>query len=114
MKKLFFLFLYVMLFLQSCGYGNKIAKEDFRTKTMIEQKFIKARLDSLCLADTLAIELSKWMDAEFVSYSTNDTIKKYVWIKQWGDGTLVKYVVTGAKEPFLVEKTETYNANRKK
>lgn len=113
MKRLFY---YIVFFciMTSCGILCSIPKEDFRTKTLIDKEFIQRQLDSLCVADTLSCDFNDWEHGEFISYNTNDTVRKYVWVKQWDDGTLIKYVVTGTKEPFLVEKTETYNANRKK
>lgn len=108
------LLLFLLSTLQYCGVWHKAGKVDFRTKTLIEREFIQCQLDSLCVADTLSCDFNDWTNCDFITYMTNDTIHKRLWIKQWGDGTLVKYVVTGAKEPFFVEKTETYNANRKK
>lgn len=113
MEKILILLLALTICL-SCGNSNKMGKVDFRAKTLIEKEFIQCQLDSLCVADTLSCNFNDWTNCDFITYMTNDTIRKRLWIKQWGDGTLVKYVVTGAKEPFLVEKTETYNANRKK
>lgn len=104
MKKLGFI-LISFLILFSCGNSYKAGKEDYRMHTMIEMMASEYQLDSLCHSDTLSQNIDDWLNAEFVSYETGDTITKYVWVKQWSCGTMIKYVITGRVEPFLVEKT---------
>jgi len=106
MKKLIFIMV-TFLILFSCGNANKARKQDFRMVTLIERYVNEYQLDSLCISDTLSQDVRDWYNAEFISYETGDTIQKYVWIKQWSCGTMFKYVITGKKEPFLLEKIMT-------
>lgn len=93
------------LLLFSCGNINKTGKEDYGMRTIMEMRASEYQLDSICISDTLSQNIEDWLNAEFISYETGDTIPKYVWIKQWSCGTMIKYVITGRVEPFLVEKT---------
>lgn len=97
----------MFLLIFSCGNSNKAGKNDYRMQTVIEMRASEYQLDSICKADTLSQNIDDWLNAEFVSYETGDTIPKYVWIKQWSCGTLIKYVITGKVEPFMIEKTIT-------
>lgn len=106
MKKLSII-LVSFLALFSCGNSNKTARQDFRMVTMINHYVNEYQLDSLCKSDTLSQDFRDWYNAEFISYATGDTIQKYVWIKEWSCGTMFKYVITGKKEPFLIEKIMT-------
>lgn len=111
MRKLLFI-LVAFLILFSCGNANKTGKEDYVMRTMIEMRASEYQLDSICISDTLSQNINDWLSTEFISYETGDTIPKYVWIKQWSCGTMIRYVITGRAEPFLIEKTIILKSKR--
>ena len=87
----------ILLSLCSCGLFSKVKKP-----TAVEQGpriqgiiFLatQAQLDSMCVADTLSLDLSDWLNAVYVDYETDSQIVEYLWIK----GTEARettYVVT--------------------
>lgn len=109
------IFITAMAIVFSCSTSRKAVKTDygFSMQMLIDKPFTEWQLDSICKADTLSTNLEDWLNTEFESYETGRTIYKYIWIKQWNDGTLFRYIITGTKEPYMFQKTVTAKTKRK-
>lgn len=77
--------LIVILFsTMSCGTNKKIVTNNLHAtmKIMIDESFNRQQFDSLCVADTINPDYTKWLVMPFVDYETNETVHEYVYIKK--------------------------------
>ena len=94
------IFLALITTASKCGGGedNSLIMRGFeRTMTVVQ-------IDSLCRADTLALDLEDWICAEFVDYETGNVVKKYSYIKELTDTTEIMYIITQKDSTYKVLK----------
>lgn len=62
------------------------------------------QLDSICLADTLSINLNDWLGSRYVEYGTIDTVYKYTFIKHMGTDQETIYVISEYRDSLSINK----------
>lgn len=87
-KKVSEIMLFLMLVLLTvicCNpkiYYWEVYANDQKMYHQYERVINESQLDSLCIADTLNRDLSKWLVVSFYDDENGDKINKYVYIKQ--------------------------------
>lgn len=84
----------------ACGLFRKVPKDNnnvtIGTPAMFGQTMtINSRqLDSVCVVDGLSLDLEEWISSTYQDYETNETIKRYAFIKVLGENEEMMYILT--------------------
>lgn len=109
MKKII-VFLFLVFFCYSCGTTKKVVEPEKPTKmlNLIDTIFSRQQLDSLCVADTISLDLDTWMKITFVDYESNSAIIEYSYIKTIHEDEILYRVIKDG-ENFKIIKRLTDN-----
>ena len=102
----------VSFLLYGCGLFSCLAKKEADPQAplnpgMYEYAFLgtRAQLDSMCLADTLSMNLDEdWLPALFVDYETGERIYRYMFLKEPHADAETTYVVTPRDSMFKISR----------
>ena len=87
LKYMFFAFLVVCL---SCSSSKKTQPETRPLETyeimlnVFEGYYNKCQFDSICVADTLDMDLNNWLIVPLRDYETKKNVSQYIYIKSLG------------------------------
>lgn len=87
--KTFFLTLAVIFSMTGCGLLCKQKQTQPATygtsmRILYDREFTYRQFDSICVADTIPINLDLWKKLTSVDYETNKAIDEYLYIKRLG------------------------------
>lgn len=119
MKKILnvLLALSIIVSLNGCGLLNKIfhghnegtdvvGNEDQIMASMTHE-YTRPQLDSMCVADTLPLNLNEWLWRSYTDNETHRKIYRYMYIKQLTENGELIYLVTPRGEMYIVMKRFT-------
>ena len=118
MKNRFFkllVFFFILFSFVSCGSLNKVRqgknKENteitFGASQMMKQvthRYNAYQIDSMCVADALPANFNGWIKKTYSDYETNQSIVRYMFIKELNEYNEMIYIVTPRGEMFIVAK----------
>ena len=96
----------------SCGPTVKVKHNGDGTVTVagtqsmyrITHEYTQYQLDSMCVADNLPEDLTKWLSSSYRDYETNVPVVRYMYIKEMNDSYELVYVVTQKGDIYVVSK----------
>jgi hypothetical protein len=98
-------FLLVLTLLCGCGVKKKTMETTpTRMLILIDTTFTKAQLDSLCISDTLSMDLQNWNNVVFVDYETNQAIYEYLYIKNINEDVMMYRVIKEGDEYKIIKR----------
>ena len=109
MKKLIIHIVSVVLILFaiiSCGNTRRLqSKNDniYGGMRATEEIMTRSQLDSMCVADTLAV-INEWFANKYVDYETGQTYLKYTYAKIYSDDFEIIYIVMPKGELYKITK----------
>ena len=69
--------------------------------------FTVLQLDSLCKADELPVDLTEgWIRRSYKDYETNESVVRYMYIKELNDNYEMIYLVTPEGDRYIVSKRQ--------
>lgn len=66
--------------------------------------FTELQFDSICVADGIERDLSKWHTFSFIDFEDGDSIFEYLWIKEYSANNEAIYIVTQDTVGYLITK----------
>jgi hypothetical protein len=117
-NKLFSLIVFVSLLFSftGCGLLNKIFhKQGNNEKTevvigssqnmyQVTVEYTQMQVDSMCVADSLPEMFDCWIRRGYLDYETNESIVRYMYIKDLNDNYEMIYIITPRGEMYVVSK----------
>ena len=95
-----------LLLIISCGVKKKASETQPTAKmiVLIDTTFTKHQLDSLCIADTLSMNLDKWNSIWFLDYETNVVVYEYSYIKNINEDILMYRVIQDGENYKIIKR----------
>ncbi len=111
----FIIFISVLFSFTGCGVFTKIFHKENKDNTEIvlgaEQNmyqttysYSNAQVDSMCVADYLPRNLDEWLKRSYTDYETNQTVARYLYIKELNNNNEMIYIITPKGEIYVVSK----------
>ena len=113
MKKLgLIIFIFAMLAVACCPTKHLPQNNDnlsgYSMKILFDKDFTYYQFDSLCVADTLPVNLNKWKANPAVDYETGKKIDQYFYIKRLGRNESFYRLIKRNEEIYNVFKRVVY------
>lgn len=113
--KSFLLGLLVIVSMSGCGLLCKQKQntdgQNYGTsmKILYEKDFTHAQFDSICVADTLPMDLEQWKPYSSIDYETSQGITEYLFIKSLEkDGEVIYRLIVVDEDTYNIYKRITY------
>lgn len=111
----FIIFISVLFSFTGCGVFTKIFHKENKDNTEIvlgaEQnmyqttyKYSVTQVDSMCVADYLPRNFDEWLKRSYTDYETNQTVARYLYIKELNNNNEMIYIITPKGEIYVVSK----------
>lgn len=103
-----------LLIIVGCGNTGKVHKSDWYyagTSHMVsvyDMPISVHQLDSICVADTLSNDLTKWHKSMFIDFETRDTVYKHTFIKRYSETEEVIYIINEYRDSLSINKRIKY------
>lgn len=95
-----------------CGLFHKTPKqpENYGTsmKILYDQEFTRAQFDSICVADTIPMDLELWKAYSQIDYETSQPITEYLYIKRLGTNEEMFRLIMVNDSTYNIYKRITY------
>ena len=105
------------LSLVSCGLFKKAptTPENYglSMRILYDREFTYAQFDSICVADTIPINLDLWKAYSTRDYETNDIITEYLYIKRLGNNEEMFRLMIKDEDTYNIYKRITYGNKEK-
>ena len=96
-----------------CGGPRTLSSQDWynvpnngKLYTVYDMPVTVHQLDSICMADTLSMNLYDWLNSHYVEYGTRDTVFKYTFIKHMGTELETIYVISEFRDSLAINKRQ--------
>lgn len=104
----------VLVSFTGCGMLNKMFHKNsqgtevvFGTEQNMYQtthEYTAFQLDSMCTADAIPSDFNSWIRRAYSDYETNQSIVRYMYVKEFNDNFEMIYIVTQRGEMYVVSK----------
>lgn len=91
---------------------DQSGKYAYSMQIVFDKKFNLYQFDSLCVADTLPILLTKWRKISVQDYESKETIEEYLYIKRLGKNESTYRLIKEDEETYNINKRVVYGAKK--